>query len=69
MEVSPSVPFDAQHGTLAFKDLWPSKGDYDFNDLVVDYTYKRLKSVGGITDIQLEFQPMARGGSINPDSA
>ncbi|MEM1270912.1 MAG: LruC domain-containing protein [Bacteroidota bacterium] len=24
-------------GTLAFEDLWPSTGDYDFNDLVVDY--------------------------------
>lgn len=22
---------------LAFEDLWPSKGDYDFNDLIVDY--------------------------------
>lgn len=24
-------------GTLMFEDLWPSKGDYDMNDLVVDY--------------------------------
>lgn len=24
-------------GSLAFEDLWPSKGDYDFNDLVLDY--------------------------------
>ncbi|MEM9934668.1 MAG: LruC domain-containing protein [Bacteroidota bacterium] len=24
-------------GTLAFEDLWPSAGDYDFNDLVVRY--------------------------------
>ncbi len=23
--------------TLIFEDLWPSKGDYDFNDIVVDY--------------------------------
>jgi LruC domain-containing protein len=27
-------------GTLAFEDLWPSKGDYDFNDLVVDYQFE-----------------------------
>lgn len=26
-------------GTLAFEDLWPAKGDYDFNDLVVDYHF------------------------------
>jgi LruC domain-containing protein len=29
-------------GTLAFEDLWPSKGDYDFNDLVIDYQFKIL---------------------------
>ena len=27
-------------GTLGFEDLWPSKGDYDFNDLVIDYQFK-----------------------------
>lgn len=27
-------------GTLAFEDLWPSKGDYDFNDLVIDYQFE-----------------------------
>ena len=27
-------------GTLAFEDLWPYKGDYDFNDMVVDYQFK-----------------------------
>jgi LruC domain-containing protein/uncharacterized repeat protein (TIGR01451 family) len=27
-------------GTLAFEDLWPGKGDYDFNDLVLDYQFE-----------------------------
>lgn len=27
-------------GTLAYEDLWPGKGDYDFNDLVLDYEFK-----------------------------
>ncbi|MCF7942643.1 MAG: LruC domain-containing protein [Spirochaetia bacterium] len=26
-------------GTVAFEDQWPDMGDYDFNDLVLDYTY------------------------------
>lgn len=26
-------------GTYAFEDLWPSKGDYDMNDVVVRYDY------------------------------
>ncbi len=28
--------------TLAFEDLWPAKGDYDFNDIVVDYRFNQI---------------------------
>lgn len=31
-------------GTLAFEDLWPSKGDYDFNDLIIDYDFSVTKN-------------------------
>jgi len=30
----------AGYGTLAFEDMWPTKGDYDFNDLVLDYRFR-----------------------------
>ncbi|OFY49999.1 MAG: hypothetical protein A2X22_12445 [Bacteroidetes bacterium GWF2_49_14] len=29
-------------GTLAFEDLWPAQGDYDMNDLVIDYQFKTV---------------------------
>lgn len=29
-------------GSLAFEDLWPNTGDYDFNDLVVDYRFNNI---------------------------
>lgn len=32
-------PSAQNNGTLAFEDLWPSTGDYDFNDLVLDYNF------------------------------
>ena len=32
-------PSQATKGTLVFEDNWPSKGDYDMNDLVVNYRY------------------------------
>ena len=31
-------------GTLAFEDLWPGKGDYDINDLVVAYNFEVTKN-------------------------
>lgn len=36
-------PTDQFDGTLAFEDLWPGKGDYDFNDLVIDYEFNISK--------------------------
>ncbi|MBK7027965.1 MAG: LruC domain-containing protein [Bacteroidales bacterium] len=30
-------PSEGSTGSLAFEDLWPSVGDYDFNDIVIDY--------------------------------
>lgn len=38
------IELPSYSGTLAFEDLWPSKGDYDFNDLVVDYDFKIIKN-------------------------
>ncbi len=34
------ITTESVFGTLAFEDLWPSGGDYDLNDVVVEYTYK-----------------------------
>jgi LruC domain-containing protein len=36
------APSQASTGTLAFEDLWPSKGDYDFNDLVLNYNFNQI---------------------------
>ena len=35
-------PSDETWGTLAFEDMWPNAGDYDMNDLVVDYHYTNI---------------------------
>jgi LruC domain-containing protein len=33
------TPSEYGYGTYAFEDLWPQKGDYDFNDAVLGYHY------------------------------
>jgi LruC domain-containing protein len=35
-------PGEGDWATLAYEDLWPSKGDYDFNDLVVGYNINQI---------------------------
>lgn len=44
-------PSSTSAGTLAFEDAWPSKGDYDFNDLVVDY---RINTVTNADNMVVE---------------
>ncbi len=35
-------PSENSRGTIAFEDLWPGKGDYDFNDMVIDYSFNQV---------------------------
>ena len=35
-------PTESPFGTLVFEDLWPGMGDYDFNDMVLDYHFNQI---------------------------
>lgn len=52
-----------QEGTLAFEDLWPYIGDYDFNDFVTDYSYEfnKVKGTNNISSIKITYVPRAIG--------
>ena len=54
-------------GTLAYEDLWPTKGDYDLNDLVVRYHMRQVKHAQGKTSrVEMNFRLDASGaGSSN----
>lgn len=66
-------------GTLAYEDLWPYKGDYDFNDIVIGYNFAITKDLQDqVQDITATFILYAFGASyhngfgfqlpgINPD--
>ncbi|PXY40998.1 hypothetical protein DMB65_10530 [Flavobacterium cheongpyeongense] len=52
-------------GTLAFEDLWPSKGDYDFNDLVIDYNFNRITNAQNkVVSLKAKFNVRAIGASF-----
>ena len=59
-------PAEGVWGTIAFEDLWPSKGDYDFNDLILDYTgYYVLNAANNVKDLVFDFRVRAIGASFN----
>lgn len=55
-------------GTLTFEDLWPSKGDYDFNDLVLNYNFNQVTNAANqIVDVVSQITVKAIGASMrNP---
>ncbi len=36
------TPSNSGYSSLAFEDLWPARGDYDFNDMVISYRFNEV---------------------------
>ncbi|MAX81233.1 MAG: hypothetical protein CL843_13810 [Crocinitomicaceae bacterium] len=49
------TPFENGYSSNAFEDLWPSEGDYDFNDLIVNYNFNHITN-GTNELVELEWQ-------------
>ncbi len=59
-------PDDQQYATVAFEDLWPSKGDYDFNDLVMAIEASYVTNAGDmVVDLKFNFSVLAVGASLD----
>lgn len=53
-------------GTLAFEDLWPSWGDYDFNDLILDYRFQTVTDASNeVVEIFGTFKVRANGAKLH----
>ncbi len=56
----------AGYGSLIFEDLWPGRGDYDFNDLVLDYQFKIVTDASNkVTDVVGSFVVRAIGAGLS----
>ncbi|MCF7912406.1 MAG: LruC domain-containing protein [Candidatus Cloacimonetes bacterium] len=54
------------YASIVFEDLWPLYGDYDMNDMVVDYRYEMVTDAAGLTiDINILGKLRAAGASNN----
>lgn len=52
-------------GTLAFEDNWPSKGDYDLNDIVVNYKINRVtNAANNVVEVIATFVARASGAGF-----
>jgi LruC domain-containing protein len=58
-------PSASEWATIAFEDNWPSTGDYDFNDLVINYRISEYRLDGKVIRIKLQGQIAAVGASYH----
>jgi len=58
-------PAEGVHGTLAFEDMWPIKGDNDFNDLVLSYNYVHKSVPAGVVSVMATYEVLALGAEFD----
>lgn len=57
-----AIPAQNQFTSLYFEDQWPSQGDYDFNDFIVDQSFEIYKDgTGKVKQIRVIYHPRAYG--------
>ena len=60
------TPSEGSFGSLAFEDLYPSKGDFDMNDMVIDYSFQAVTNVANkVVDLKARFKLKALGAMIH----
>ncbi|MCX6282447.1 MAG: LruC domain-containing protein [Bacteroidetes bacterium] len=60
------TPSKTGYSSLAFEDLWPGKGDYDFNDVVVSYRFNQITNAQNqVVEVDAKLIPEASGANYH----
>lgn len=60
------TPSELGYGSVAYEDMWPGEGDYDYNDLVVGYRYIQMRNTANeLVRIEASFIVRAVGASFS----
>ena len=56
-------PSATGRATVAFEDQWPSKGDYDMNDVIISYRYNIVTNASNVVvQVNANYSLLATGG-------
>jgi len=60
------TPSKTGYSSLAFEDLWPAKGDYDFNDVVISYRFNQITNAQNlVVEVDAKIIPEASGAGLH----
>ena len=52
-------------GTVAFEDLWPFKGDYDFNDTAINYRFVAIiNALNEVVELEINYEVTSDGAGL-----
>lgn len=67
-DLKPEPACESTEGTLLYEDLYPSEGDYDMNDVIIEYTWKKFFDTDNkLEKIECEFTPVHDGAQYTSD--
>jgi LruC domain-containing protein len=59
-------PSQTGYASIAFEDNWPKKGDFDLNDMVINYRYTFINNgKNEVVELSGEYLPVASGASFH----
>ncbi|MDA1378733.1 LruC domain-containing protein [Plesiomonas shigelloides subsp. oncorhynchi] len=68
---NPNIEFDSYYpgqnrwATVAFEDLWPQQGDYDFNDVAISYQMHEVSNnVNALKQLTIDAKVQSLGRGI-----
>lgn len=60
------TPGENTFGSVSFEDNWPQKGDYDLNDVVVEYNYQLVTNASNqVVDMIAQYKLVATGATYS----
>ena len=63
-------PVEPLKGTLAFEDIWPSGGDYDLNDVIIEYHRSiTFNKDNYVSEVKETYEPVQKAGAATNRNA
>lgn len=70
---TPKPSVETNYNTYAYEDIWPTGGDYDLNDVIIEHkreiTFKSIEFRNYVTEVKDTFTPVQKDGAATYTNA
>ncbi len=70
---TPKPSVETSYNTYAYEDIWPTGGDYDLNDVIIEHTreitFKSIDFINYVTEVKETYTPIQKDGAATYENA